>query len=330
MLAALRCAALSIAVLVPAVGTAAAATPPGTAADGTLPDEFRRPRVPPMLLVPLPTAGGIARMAPHARPGTPEQWARHDATFEALRSRSFSHVASGKARAAGLATLREATDPAGFGSMYGALRGQKEDVLVAMLDAFAKGGDEGQYALACVAIQDDSAAVRAEATRRIRRPPAASVLAALDDGLRSENHDWIDRAGILAGAVHAVEALPTLIFAQFAQAPKSDRGDRAWIAIGRTVSYVANVVPVVGDNAGAYQPVIGQLIEGVVMRVQDCAVTIYHGGVHDALVAMSTYDSGTDTSALGWDIRAWHRWFNEQYVPMKKRQDEELAKASAP
>jgi hypothetical protein len=36
-----------------------------------------------------------------------------------------------------------------------------------------------------------------------------------------------------------------------------------------------------------------------------------------------------DVATLGWDIRAWHRWFNEEYVPFKRRQDEELAKAAA-
>jgi hypothetical protein len=86
---------------------------------------------------------------------------------------------------------------------------------------------------------------------------------------------------------------------------------------------------VVGDNAGAFQPVIGQLIEGVVMRVQDCEVTIYHGSVHDSLVAISSFDSGTNTASLGWDMRAWYRWFNEQYVPMKQREDQELASAAA-
>jgi hypothetical protein len=36
-----------------------------------------------------------------------------------------------------------------------------------------------------------------------------------------------------------------------------------------------------------------------------------------------------DTTALGWDMRAWYRWFNEHYVPMKQREDQELAKAGA-
>jgi len=323
---------LLISVGCPLAGTVSwALTPPGGSADGAIPEQFRRARVPAMLLTPLPTKGGVPRMAPkHVRPGTAAAWAQFDATFQALRSRNFSLNATTKARADGAATVRESTDPAAFESMYAALRGQKHDAVLAMLDAFAKGGAEGQFALASVAIQDDDAAVRAEATRRINTPPVSEVLAALDDGLRSDNHDWVDRAGILSGAIHAVEALPTLIFAQFAQsAPSTKKGDKAWIATGRTISYVANVIPVVGDNAGAFQPVIGQLIEGVVMRVQDCEVTIYHGNVHDSLVAMSSFDSGTDTAALGWDMRAWFRWFNEQYVPMKQREDQELAKAAA-
>jgi hypothetical protein len=313
------------------VPRAQASAPPTGAPDGGLPDGFRRARVPAMLLKPLPKTGGIPRMAPkHRRAGTPEQWARFDATFSAVRSRSFGANATTKARAAGIATIRESTDPASFESLYGAFRGQKDEVALAMLDTFAKGGEEGQYALACVAIQDEDRAVRAEATRRIALPPSEAVLSALDDGLRSDNHDWVDRAGLLSGAVHAVEALPTLIFAQFSQgSAPAERGDRAWIAIGHTVSYVANVVPVVGNNSGAYQPVIGQIIEGVVMRVQDCVATIYHGSVHDSLVAMSTYDFGSDTSGNGWDIRAWAKWFDERYVPFKRAQDEELAKAAA-
>jgi hypothetical protein len=311
---------------------AASASPPVAAAPQApeAPAVGKRARVPANLLRPLPTKGGIPRMVPeHRRPGTPEQWARYDATFAAVKSRSFAGTATTKARDAGLETVRSSVDPASFESMYGALRGQKHDVLLAVLDAFAKGGTEGQFALASVAIQDPDAAIRAEATRRLQQPPSDAVLAAIDDGLRSTNHDWIDRAGILAGATHAVEAIPALIFAQSANTSDgTERGDRAWIAIGRTISYVQNVVPVVGDNAAGFQPVIGQLIEGVVMQVQDCVVTIYHGGVHDSLVAMTTYDSGSDTGKLAWDMRAWARWFNETYVPLKQREDKELAAAA--
>ena len=324
--------AVSSAVSVAALAAPAAATPPpsGDAAPARDP-RFRRDRVPSILLQPLPTKGGIPRMAPaRRRPGTPDQWARFDATFGTLRTRSLGPSSGSKAREAALATIRECTDPVAFESMYGVFRGAKHDVLVAMLDAFAAGGGEGQYALASVAIDHKDAAVRAEATRRIALPPSDGVLAAIDDALRSDDHDRVDRAGILAGATHAIEAIPALIFAQVAAGgPDTTTGDAGWIAIGRTINYVANVVPVVGDNAGGFQPVIGSLIEGVVMRVQDCVVTVYHGGVHDSLVAMSTFDSGGDTSALAWDMRAWARWFNEKYVPLKQREDQELAAAAA-
>lgn len=326
-------AAVAASILVRAVGAVAhpAATPPPAADAPARDPRLRRDRVPPILLQPLPTKGAIPRMAPpRRRPGTPDQWARFDATFGALRTRSLGPSSGSKAREAALGTIRECTDPAAFESMYGAFRGAKHDVLIAMLDAFAAGGGEGQYALASVAIDHKDAAVRAEATRRIALPPADGVLAAIDDALRSDDHDRVDRAGILAGATHAIEAIPALIFAQVAAGgPDTTTGDAGWIAIGRTVNYVANVIPVVGDNAAGFQPVIGSLIEGVVMRVQDCVVTVYHGGVHDSLVAMSTYDSGSDTGALAWDMRAWATWFNEKYVPLKQREDQELAAAAA-
>ena len=171
---------MALSTLLASGSTARAFTPPGTV-DGALPDDFRRPRVPAMLLTPLPTKGGIPRMAPkHVRPGTSEQWARFDATFAALKSRNFAHTASSKARESGLATLRECTDPAAIESMYAAFHGQKQDVLLAVLDACTKAGAEGQYALASIAIQDNDAAIRAEATRRIGKPPSAAVLARVE------------------------------------------------------------------------------------------------------------------------------------------------------
>jgi hypothetical protein len=44
---------------------------------------------------------------------------------------------------------------------------------------------------------------------------------------------------------------------------------------------------------------------------------------------MTTFDSGTDTASIGWDMRAWANWFDHTYVPLKKRQDEQLAKAAS-
>ena len=330
-------AATTLAAVPCAPRAAARATPPAGALSGEKPADMRRARVPANLLRPLPTTGGIPRMAPkHARPGTPDEWARWDAEFRSLRQKQFGGTGA-KARAAGLQAIRAVRTPAAFESLWAAMRGEQDDVRLAVLDTFAAGGDEGQYALACVAIQDPDKAIRAEATRRVGRPPCAAVLSAIDDGLRADNQDWVNSAGLLAGSSHAIEAIPALLFAQFAQgqAPGDTTGgtkrgrDLAWIAIGKTTSYVQNVVPVVGNNSGAYTPVIGQIIEGVVMEVADCVATIYHGDVHDSLVAMTSYETGTDTSRLAWDMRAWARWFDTEYVPMKRLEDEQLARQAS-
>jgi type II secretory pathway component GspD/PulD (secretin)/tetratricopeptide (TPR) repeat protein len=45
---------------------------------------------------------------------------------------------------------------------------------------------------------------------------------------------------------------------------------RSWIAVGNVISYISNVVPVTGDNSGAFSPIIGQLIVGFVLDVEAC------------------------------------------------------------
>jgi type II secretory pathway component GspD/PulD (secretin) len=45
---------------------------------------------------------------------------------------------------------------------------------------------------------------------------------------------------------------------------------RSWIAVGNVISYISNVVPVTGDNSGAFSPIIGQLIVGFVLDIEAC------------------------------------------------------------
>jgi hypothetical protein len=213
--------------------------------------------------------------------------------------------------------------------MLTVLQGEKDDVRLAVMDHLARQGSAGQAILARIAIHDKAKPIRAEATRRVQQPPVDSVLQVLDEGLRANEHETVNNAGLLAGNIHAIEAIPALIFAQFAQDPQPPEGDLGWIAIGTTRSYVQNLVPVTGDNSGAFSPVIGQVFEGVVMRVQDCIVTTYRADVHDSLIAMTSFDTGTDTARMAWDMRGWARWFNEEYVPFKQREDQALANAAA-
>lgn len=308
------------------------ATPPV----GTKPPELARDRVPAILLKPLPAKGAVPYMVPPKKPLKGVEAVKHAAAiegyseqFRALKSKHFgSHT--GVTRTAGLTQLRSFSDAQSLEPMWAALGTEQDDVRLAVMDHLARQGATGQGTLAKIAIYAKEAPIRAEATRRIQMPPAESVLQELDTALRANEHETINNAGLLAGSIHAIEAIPALIFAQFSQDNAQAQGDLAWIAIGTRRSYVQNLIPVTGDNSGAFNPVIGQIIEGVVMRVADCIVTTYRADVHNSLIAMSSFDTGTDMAArLDWDMRGWAKWFNEEYVPMKQREDEQLAKAQA-
>lgn len=310
---------------------AAPLTPPVHGSAGAaLPPALARDPIPQILLNPLPTTGAVPRMAPPASPPTAGELVRREkftAQFQALKARHFG-AHRGTIRQAGIDELKAFTDPQALLPMWTVLKNEKDDVRLAVLDHLAVQGDAGQAALATIAIRDKHSAIRAEATRRIAQPPVQRVLQVLDEALRSNEHEVVNNAGMLAGAIHAIEALPALIFAQFAQDRQETQGDLGWIAFGTTRSYVQDLVPVVGDNSGAFNPIIGQVIEGVVMRVADCIVTTYRGDVHHSLVSMSSYDWGRDTSHLAWNMPAWARWFNEEYVPFKRRQAQEQARAA--
>ncbi|MFO0782626.1 MAG: hypothetical protein U0636_02965 [Phycisphaerales bacterium] len=313
----------------PSLPSAPPAPPLGSRpAPAPKPPEFQRTRVPSILLHPLPASGGVPRMVAAQLPQYPPQRvASARAQVQALKLKHFG-THTGTVRQAGLAELRSFTDPASFEPLWTTLQTERDDVRMATLEVFASGKDDGQAALAWVAIRAKDAGIRAEATRRVTLPPCDAVLCVLDDALRSNEHEVVNNAGLFAGAIHAIEALPALIFAQFSQDTAQQSGDLAWIAIGTQRSYVQNIVPVTGDNSGAYQPIIGQILEGVVMRVADCVVTTYRADVHNSLIAMSTFDSGMDTASLDWNMQAWARWFNEEYVPLKQREDQQLAAAS--
>jgi hypothetical protein len=315
---------------VAALAFLAYATPPSGELTGQKPAELTRTQVPANLLVPLPTRGGVPPMVTKAKPvnHSSEAMEKYSAQFRALKSKYFGQH-SATLRQTGLAQLRAYTDAASLEPMWTVLQTESDDVRLAVMDHLAGRASAGQAILARIAIHDKTAAIRAEATRRIAQPPTESVLHVLDESLRSNEHVVVNNAGLLAGNIHAIEALPALIFAQFSQDTQTSEGDLAWIAIGTQRSYVQNLVPVTGDNSGAFSPVIGQVIEGVVMRVADCIVTTYRADVHNSLVSMSSFDTGTDTSYLAWDMRAWARWFNQEYVPMKQRQARELAAMGA-
>lgn len=229
-------------------------------------------------------------------------------------------------RAKGIASLRTFTDPASFRPMLQGLSREAPDVKRGMLEHFASQGDAGQAAIALAAIHDPDKNFRHEATSKLRRPAADSVIRVVDDSLRDTKHEAVNNAGLLAGNLNILSAIPPMIFAQVTDDAVPSGGDLAWIAVGTTKTYVANVVPIVGDNSGAFAPVIGSIVEGVVFRVQDAVAYSYRSDLHESLVAMTTADFGESTESLGYDMRAWWSWFNTRYVPFKQRQAEEMAR----
>lgn len=283
--------------------------------------ETERAAIPPSLLKPLPNRGGLPRLD-RADPslgsarlnGRPES-RRAKEELLSIRRRWLGPRRDPATRAEGLARLAEFTEPSALLPMHEVLRREDDDVRLAMLDHFERLGSPGQAALAFVAIRDTDAAMRGEATRRLKRPADPGALAMLDEALRERRHETVNRAGLLAGHLQAVEAIPHLIFAQVAADEVPASGDLAWIAIGSQISYVADLVPVVGNNVGAFQPIVGTIMEGVVLQVQDAVAISYRTDVHRSLVAMTTYEFGEPTDFLGYDPARWHAWFNETFVP---------------
>lgn len=249
-----------------------------------------------------------------------------------IKYKCFGPVKAQDVRQKGIEQLQEFTDPAAFQPMIEQLVREADDVRLAMLDHFARQGDEGQAALGWVAIFDKDLAIRNEALKRMVAPAGDAVKYLLNRALRTKDHDVVCAAATVAGALNVIESIPLLIFAQATSnaGPGEGQGDIAWIAIQTQRAYVQNVTPIVGSNTGAFQPVIGIVSDGVVMRVVDAIVIDYLTPVHNALVAMSSGDWGKPTEYLSYNIQAWWDWYNTQYVPFKNEQWQKASLSGPP
>jgi hypothetical protein len=248
-----------------------------------------------------------------------------------IRRKCFGPIKVQSIRAQGIAELREFTDPASFRPLLTELAGENDVVRLAVLNHLADQGGYGQAALAWTAIYDQDAAMRHEAIKRMTRPASPPVMGILDSALRSRQDAVANNAAAVAGSLNVLEAIPLLIFAQAVASPAAQNtGDLAWIAIETQRSYVANLQPVVGDASGAFAPVIGVVSEGSVLRIVDAVVVAYRTEVHTSLVSMTSGDWGQSTEHLAYDLNRWWHWYNEQYLPFKNRQQEEMRLAAPP
>ena len=59
---------------------------------------------------------------------------------------------------------------------------------------------------------------------------------------------------------------------------------------------------------------------GDIFFVLSGSVVVYRTEVHFALRNLTTRDWGRSTDHLGWDMKKWWAWYNEEYVPYKRAQ----------
>ena len=298
------------------------------------------------LLTPLPESGNLPAIYDLLYGPTPEElefrarsrdYARQ---IRIIRSRHFGSMRDEKIRDAGLAELREFTDPAAFRPMFEELAGERDEIRLAVLDHFAAQGEYGQAALAWVATfaaseekgDERASALRNEAVSRMIEPLPPPVLQVLDQALRHSKHTVANNAGAVAGALNVVQAIPLMIFAQVRQDRVEEQGDLAWILIGTQQLFVVDLEPVVGNGVVAFEPVIATVTEGVILRVIDAVAVSYRTAVHRSLVAMTTHEFGRSTEHLAYDPAKWWTWYNDEFVPhmQKKLEIARLAEEPKP
>ena len=248
--------------------------------------------------------------------------------LETIRKTNLGRMRKTETRASGLERLRNLKDPGFLYAMPMVLADEREDVRRTVVEHLAASGPSGQAALAWTAIHGTKPKMRDACLASLRGPAAAETLAVLQTALRGGNHETIDRAGRIAGIMDVWPAIPHLAATQYSADRVRRKGDLAWIAIGTQRSYVQNLIPVTGDGSGAFQPVIGQILEGFVMRVTDAVVVIYRTEVHRSLVGMTGRATGPDTSRNGWSFTAWRDWYNDEFLATASERAAEAADAS--
>ena len=235
-----------------------------------------------------------------------------------LRAIARSHLGRTRdpgTRAIGLEAIRRHDGPASLFAMAEVFRREGKDVRDTVVSHLAGQGDIGQAALVAIAVHHEDADWRRRAVGACSRPLEPPALAVLEGAFRHGDGRTIERAAYASGSLDAARMIPHLIVAQYATTGTRGRGDLAWIAIGTQQSYVRNLVPVVGNRAGAFQPVPGLITEGFVLRVTDAVAVSYRTEVHRVLLEMSARRTDLETAGYGWDFNRWRDWFNGTVLP---------------
>lgn len=259
-----------------------------------------------------------------------------------LRLKHFGSIKNTAIRQEGLLKLRQYTDPALFPLMLDVFAREQDDVRFAVLDILADSATpEGDAALAWQTIFAGDETIREESTARLAMRTAKAgrmderVKLVVYEGLKSRDETTLVRAANAADSLGIIEAIPWLAAAQLNAAPSgggggtgNGNGALAWIAIGTQTAYVADLEPVVSQNAVAFDPKVAAITSGVVMRVIDAVVVTYHIEVHSALTRLASKAYGQDIDH-GWGYAAWNRWYKIDLLPELERRKVEEARRAA-
>lgn len=256
-----------------------------------------------------------------------------------LRRAHFGTIKRVDIRQEGLAKLRTYTEPSIFASLIEIFKNDADDVRTAVLDIFSDSkSDPGDAALAWVAMTDRDAHMKAAALDRLQRRLAEvggvsdRINLVVLKGLRSGDEKQIAAAAELAGNLGLYEAIPWLISAQVGQSlggggggSGSNTGDLAFILVGQQVAFISDLTPVVSDSAVAFDPQVSVVTDGTLLQINDAVVTTYRTEVHNSLVGLSSRYTGRPTIGMGWDQDKWWRWYQEDFLPLKKTRAAEKA-----
>lgn len=258
-----------------------------------------------------------------------------------LRRAHFGTIKRVDIRQEGLAKLRTYTEPSIFASLIEIFRNDAEDVRTAVLDIFSDAkNDSGDAALAWVSMTDRDEGIRAAALDRLQRRLAEvggvsdRINLVVLKGLRSGDEKQMAAAAELAGNLGLYEVIPWLISAQVGQSlggggggSGSNQGDLAYILVGQQIAFISDLTPVVSDSAVAFDPQISVITQGTLLRVNDAVVTTYRTEIHNSLVGLSSRYTGRPTIGMGWDQDKWWKWYQDEFLPLKRARAAEKAAA---
>lgn len=275
-------------------------------------------------------------------PGSPESKRKAAANRERialerelnkLRVTYFRSAKNVELRRTGLEKLRAYTAPEQYPSLVKVFARSDGDVQMTITDMLAaQRTPEGDATLAWIATMVDEPGFRAYGRDRLALrvselegevPQTATTV--IEMAIRSPNPQHVLSGAQLADKFNIVAMIPHLINAQFqgqragGRSESERTGDLAWIAIGQQVAFVSDLTPIVSDSAVAFDPTIGVINTGSLIRIQDAVVTTYRTEILPSLVGLSSRAWGASTAPLGDDQLAWQRWYTEQYLPMVER-----------